>query len=175
MGKPFSIPPDLFDPAPASDENERDIGNRLLCGFLGPESKSGVRLKTTIPPKRWARCMREVDEMMNSGDWSDASPAVFVALYALLHERVYDVEPAELTPKERLHAAGAAARLLLHTFGGDKSKLAEFMRWTWMREAKTEKWRRDNIQPGRRIGWRLQFGQALVTDWRLDSSRRHSK
>jgi hypothetical protein len=126
---------------------------------------SRTRMKT-ITDSAMARATREVEAMLESGEWDDALPRHFLALYALLHLRVYKVEALELTSSVRLFAAGAAGKMLKAHFDDDPYAFVEFIRWTWQREARREVWRRDNGRDGQRIGWRLQFGGSLLTDYK---------
>lgn len=113
-------------------------------------------------------------ECAASGDWSEATPRVFVALYALLFERVYGLPTADLTPKSRVLAEAAAKRLLRVEFDEDPVRMAEYMKWSWGREKEREEWRRANQRDGRPLGWALMFGGALLNDYRLALSRRMS-
>ena len=122
-----------------------------------------------------SRAREQMREMAAKADWSGATGSHFVALYEWLHATVYEVEASELSVvKEWTQAAAAASRMLHDYFADDTAAMVNFLRWTWKKERETEAWRRDNGRPGRRIGWRLQFGHALVTDYRLDSRRRSS-
>ncbi len=122
-----------------------------------------------------ARAANEMNRMVAEQDWSGAQGKHFVALYAFLHLRVYGVESADLGSSERVYASGAATRMLEREFGGDGAQMAEFMRWCWQREKKTEAWRRANHRSGRRVSWRLQFGGVLLTDWRVEVARTKGK
>lgn len=140
--------------------------------FLGePPSEKRIRAKT-ISDSAFARATREATEMIHGAlAWDEAAPRHFVALYAILHERVYGVAPCDLTPVGRLHAAGMAARLLEKQFGGERVELYEFVCWTWKREEKREKWRAEKGCEGGRIGPRLQFSGALLADYRVEAAR----
>lgn len=164
----WDLPDELF---PSEEKTE---ATAILRGFLG-EPKTKKTRRGTISDSQWGRMRDAVDAYMQLGDWANATPRDFVVLYAILHERVYGVAASELTPAERLHAAGAAARMLAREFAGDPNEMAEFMRWAWQREAVREKWRRDNNRDGGRIGWRLMFNGSLLTDWRLERTRRHAR
>lgn len=129
----------------------------------------------TIPDAQWKRAREEALAMLKSGEWKEATPRHFAAAYALLHERVYGVEPGDLTPTTRLMAAGLAARMLDKEFDADKGALAGFLLWTWKREEGREKWRRENGREGGRITPRLQFNGAIVTDFRLEMERKSRK
>lgn len=148
--------------AAKKDDIARFLGNRL--------EEKRPRAKT-ISDSAFARATREAVLMMESGDWSAAVPRHFVALYALLHEKVYGVRADELTPSARLVAAGLARGMCDRLFGGDPGEMAGYMRWVWAREKDREAWRRANQKDGGRIGARLVFGGALVTEYRLHLAR----
>jgi hypothetical protein len=143
---------------------------RNLEAWVG--SKDRREKPKTIADAQWRKAREWAEGAMRDGDWSEALPRHFVAAYELLHERTYGVAPAELTPAVRLQAAGLAAAMLRKEFDDDPEEMAEFLRWTWNQEAKTEKWRRANNRDGRRIGFRLQFTGALLTDYRISKKRR---
>jgi hypothetical protein len=133
-----------------------------------------VGSRTGKPKAPSSASMRRETEVavqaVRSGDWSGARPLTFVALHAWLHERVYGV-PYSPTPDDRLNASRAAGRMLKADFRGDAAEMAAFMRWCWRREREREEWRRQNGRSGGSIGWRLQFGPHLLTDYRIDLQR----
>lgn len=120
---------------------------------------------------RTAAAREKMNEMAASGDWAGADGLHLVALYEMAHREVYGVEPLELDAKARFLAVGAATRLTEKFFDGDYAGAVSFMRWTWHREQEREKWRRANGRDGQRIGWRLQFSAAMVSDYRLAGER----
>jgi len=154
----------------SEDEEIRESSTQLavMC-----TRKRKPRAKT-ISEGSWEKALKQAREMIASGEWDDALPRHYVAAYALLHEKVYGVAPAELTAAARLRAAGLVAGCLDRQFGGDKAEMAAMMRWTWQREVAREKWRRENDRSGGRIGVHLQFG-ACVSDYRVDKARRSAR
>lgn len=178
MNAAQKLPDHLFDPVTDEDQSDKDNAKQMLKGFLGKRAdKPKPRKKSTIPDSAWQKALNEAREMRESGDWSAAHARHFVALYTQLHVRVYGVPAFELdgspsASKARLHATGAALRVLEREFNGDTAMMAEFMRWVWNREIGREKWRREQAHSGGRISWNFQFdGGKLVTDWRLDHQR----
>lgn len=114
----------------------------------------------------------EADRMRRDGSWDGARPRHLVALYVQLHMHVYKVPPAELRGKEWTAACLMASRLLAREFSGDASRLVEFISWTWRRERRAHA-KGDGGR--RRMGWRLQFSPSLVTDYRVELSRRRER
>ena len=153
-------PPDLLFDLDANAEALADWAKKP------PKKKGPGSLSTDA----MARAASEVDAMIAGGDWSAATGRHFVALYGFLHARIYGVEPT-MTGRERMLAAAAAARMLAGEFGSDGDAMADFVRWTWRREAGRERWRRENQRSGGHVGWRLQFAGAIVTEYRLDLAR----
>jgi len=117
---------------------------------------------------------RDVEGMIRIESFAGATGKHFVALCAMLHGKVYGVAD-EVGPRERMDAAAAAARMLRSQFDGDADAMADFVRWAWLREKDREEWRRENGRPGGRLGWRLLFSGAILTDYRLDKARRGAK
>jgi hypothetical protein len=135
-------------------------------------AKRAARSKS-IGRNGWEKAAEEAAERIRSGEWEGARALVYVAAYAALHERIYGVEPSELSPKERVYAAGAAGRMLVDEFDGDEGAMADFLRWTWRREKDREDYRRKTkSESSFRIGWRLQFGGSILADYRVAARRR---
>ncbi len=129
------------------------------------------RTSSGIGEAAFVKLLREVENMLASGSFGDATGRHFVALYADLHYRIYGVQAVDLGAKQRLYAAKMAGDLLRKEFGGDAAAMSRFVAWTWTREKERERWRRENGRAGNRIDWRLQFGPRLLVDWRLDEKR----
>lgn len=159
---------------------EREVQNKRARKRQKREAQKQGRALPTIPDKAWEKACESAAVRLNAavrgeeGCWGDAQPREYVAAYALLHERVYGILPYELTPIARLRAAGLAKRLLDTHFDGDGDAMGRFILWAWKREKEREDWRRKN--PHRagagRIGWSLQFGGALLSDWVVEGQRK---
>lgn len=135
-------------------------------------ARSRRERKPNITPARAQRFAAEAEHMRETQDWDDATPGHLVALYAWCHAKVYGVEAAELhSGATYAQAVAAAKRLVDVEFSGDVTAAVGFVRWTWGREASRERWRRENGRDGGRIGWRLQFGPAMMTDYRIAMAR----
>lgn len=115
------------------------------------------------------RLLIETNQLKDLRGWSDFTPRNFVALYCLLHMHVYSVLPEEVRDSFRL-VVNAAKRMLEIEFSNNKTRMIEFMRWSWQREAKRLKYR--DPENDFRIGWRLQFGRALLSDFRVARARK---
>jgi len=139
-----------------------------LAKFLHRSSRGKSK---TLSESAWRKAKEDASKRMQSGDWIGSQCRTFLAAYAILHEQIYGIEPEELTPSERFFALAVISRFFHHKFNDDPNLLAAFMRWTWIREKRTEEWRRANRQPGRRLGWRYQFSGSCLTDWKLDVAR----
>jgi hypothetical protein len=111
-----------------------------------------------------------LDDVIKSQAWQDAKPIEFLALFMRMHAKVYGT-PFVSTSLERRRATLMFATCIRSYFKDDRSRFAEFMRWTWRREMRTEKWRRENGQPGRVIGVRLQCSSMLFNEWCVDVER----
>lgn len=182
-----NIPESLFSDDEETTTTSRKVKTKTRAGaksdddaefmqLVDSTSKKLERRKNkskTIAASSFDRSLAEVDEMIKTGDWDKARATHLVALYDRLHFRCYKVEASELGPAERYNAAMMAANLVRREFGGEYPEAAEFMRWAWEREISAEKWRRDNNRMhARRLGVRLMFGGALLTDYRLYLARR---
>lgn len=163
----------------ADEEDDPKPGpSPQLAAMMGEVERRRERRKSkkTIAASQFGRARVEVEAMIESGKWTGVSARHLVALYDLMHERVYGVACAELGPEARYNATMMAASLTKREFGGDYEKTLEFMRWAWTRESRTEKWRRENGRhEARRIGARLMFSGSLVTDYRVFLARTGKK
>lgn len=151
-----------------------------------PTHVVALSLEEFAPPKRPKRKTRpstgktdrerfytEAEEWRAAGRWDAFKPGHFVALYGLCHEKVYGIFPTELTQASTFALARMTAkRVLEKEFDGKVQLMRAFIAWTWKREEGREKWRRENGGHGGRIGWKWQFNQSLVTEYRIDLARR---
>lgn len=136
-----------------------------------PEVEKKPR-KRILSSRDFDALLKETNALKSSNDWDSFTPKHFVGLYCLLHQHVYGVLPTEVRSQYR-QAVGASMRMLHNVFGADCSNMIEFMRWVWKREEFKEQ-RRDPDSDFR-IGWRLQFGAALVNDYQVALARRRSR
>lgn len=114
----------------------------------------------------------EVKVMIESGDWTGASPRHLVALYELMHALVYEVVPT-MTNRERSIAVAQAGGQVRYQFDGDIAQAIEFVRWAWQREAEREEWRRRSGRQGGRLDWRRLFSSSgVLTDYRVELARK---
>ena len=156
-------------------DEEKQLASDNLHAFIKNPGRVGKKEpeKGIVSNANWNRALDRVKRMLDGSLlWSEATALDFVALYAILHKSVYQVEAVELGPTERLHAAGAARRLMKKEFGDVSSLMMFYMRWAWTREEGREKWRRDNNRDGGRLGWKLMFNGSLLTDYRVSAKRR---
>lgn len=185
-GNHSSLPSTLFDVGEIEDDpktsaaKEEDDSPEFLSLIKDVSDKQARRKSKgksrTIAASVFDHARHEVQTMMDSGDWDKCGARHLVALYDLMHLKCYGVEALELGATERYNAAMMAAALVKRAFNGDYVEAAEYMNWAWTREIETEKWRRENKKMNvRRIGTRLMFGGALVSDYRLSLARGGSR
>jgi len=157
-------------------------GKRLDTGLPVPPSdqffadaerktERGKKKRPVFDAARMRVRMKEADAMRESGEWGGASAQHFVALFSILHAKVYGV-PSEFSNDDRNKAAFMAAKLLRENFDGDSTRFADFMRDVWTKEFEREKWRRENQREGGRITWYKMFSGATFTEWRINRLRK---
>jgi len=112
--------------------------------------------------------------MLASGEYEGIRPLQLLALYARLHERVYEGMPdSELKMNPRARAAGAAAMTRLVAELGDEVEVVAFFRWAWHREVGREAWRKQNNGGnGGRLTWQALSSGRVLTDYRVDRNRK---
>jgi hypothetical protein len=158
---------------PTEEELRALEANEILHGFIKDPGRAKKKETKQISNAAWANAVREVHRMLDGEvPWNEASSLEFVALYAILHLKIYGVEAIELGPTERLHATGAAGRLKKKEFDDRGDDFVKYMKWAWIREEGRERWRRDHNRDGGRLGWKLMFNGSLLTDYRV-SIKRH--
>jgi hypothetical protein len=168
----LSIPPPVLIRTRAEFKAMRLANELAAARALGDaNSKTKAKKPKTVTDSRMHTATDEVQCMWNAKIWTKATPVHFVALYIVFHEKVYGVFPAEMNPATRFLAVMQAALLLKSQFNGDPLAMATFMTWVWTRETGREKWRKEHKRSGATLGWRLQFGPTLVTQWRVDHNR----
>ena len=157
----------MADPSPfVPDAEQSEVAEQLAKQCTDKARKKAARKKSQgVRKDSWDKAREEVAFRASEGDWEDAKPLAFVALYALLHERIYGVEASDLLPQSRLRISGMASRMLKNEFGGDGGAMATFIRWTWRREQA----KRKNGKRHFRIGPALQFNGGLLVEWRMAS------
>ena len=164
---------DLPDHLFCTDEDPTPLHPDPFDEWAGPPKK---KAKRSVSAAVFEKSRHEAEDMIAADDWEGAQARHFVAAYAILHSRVYGVEPAELGPAARVRAAGMALRMLKSEFNDDPVPMAKFFRWAWESEAKQEKWRRKNGRGGTwRIGVGYMFSGKLLTDYRLDNARKRGQ
>jgi hypothetical protein len=150
-------------------------GRKMAADFCAPvSSKRAPKKSKTMGDAAFEKKLEEVGDMLKSGRWNEATPMHFVALYVDLYYRVYGILPEDLGPKERVIAGKMASGMLDRTFGGDRQKMSQFMAWTWTREKEREQYRRENNKDGQVIGWAFQFGNKLISSYRIAEARKAS-
>lgn len=112
--------------------------------------------------------MLSAEARAKTGDWEGADGRVMLGLYAWCHRSVYGVAPVELESTAEFRVASRAALRVLHDrFDDDPAACAIFIRWSWKREKERAEWARANKRDRNRMGWRLQFSDRQVTDFRV--------
>lgn len=151
------------------------IDNEAWRAFAGdPKPKARKKGVKGISDARFLEVLDEVKEKLAAGAWGTATGIHFVALFADLYFRVYQVAPDDLSrPPERAFATKLANDMLRGDFAGDADAMAKFVAWTWTRERRTEAWRREDpvARSGRRLSWRVQFSRAILSDFRVAEAR----
>lgn len=118
-----------------------------------------------------ARALDEVGDRFvgnPDGDWTDATPATFLGLYAFLHKHVYKVSPDDLAD-DWFPAFSMAKRCFEKDFNGNAIEMVEFLKWSW---ARTRVIRKRNPDSDFRVTWRYQFSRRLITDYKVSRSRK---
>lgn len=155
---------------------ERSQAASQLEALVTPLTKKPTK-RTGPQVAKIQRDMEKIAEIVKDEKlWVKLTPALYVALYAWLHQQVYGIDPsAELASKVGLGARSAATNILKNEFNGNAGEMLMFMRWTWFREREREEWRKANNRQGGRITWRVQFSHGLVNEYRLMRRREVNK
>lgn len=120
--------------------------------------------------------MRDAEARARTGDWDGADARTILGLYAWCHRSVYGVVPAELEAVGEFRIASRAALRVLHErFDDDAARCAIFVRWSWKREKERAEWAKRERKDRNRMGWRLQFSDRQVTDFRVAETARRGR
>jgi hypothetical protein len=131
-----------------------------------------VSTSGTKKPTGLARQIRETKVMMDTDDWGCAKASHLVALYVILHEMIYGVEP-ELKGDELKQSKMAAGTFLKSRCNGNFETAVAYMKWVWKRERGREEWRRNEHIDGKVLGWRLiLMVPSMWTEYRIGQERR---
>ena len=145
-----------------------DTAGQSFEDFMGAAPAKKKR-PTTIGRKAFDQHLSKTSELVNAQQWDKFTATNLVALYAILHNRVYTVLPLELLRDWRLVQL-AAGGMVKREFDGDFTKAVKFLRWVWFRENRSYKRRSEDNDF--RIGWRYLFkSPKLLTDYRISLSR----
>lgn len=153
----------LKNPRPERVDDDKQID---LLNFVAPPEKDKKR--RAMSQQQFQKLLVETNDLKMTKRWDEFTPRHFVGMYCLLHHYVYSVFPHEVRDNYML-SVGAAQRMLKNEFKGDTEQMIVFMRWVWKRESEREKSRDANSTF--RIGWRLQFGRQLLSDFRVAKTR----
>lgn len=139
-------------------------------GELSARSKPKPRSKT-LSPAAFAKAVAETQRMMESCDWALCGARHIVALYEIMHERVYKV-PVEASSAERRRFQLLVGAFVKRVFDGDYAAMVDYFRWVWSREIGQERWRREHGKEGRVLGLPLLLTGGFVTQYRVNRVRR---
>ncbi len=143
-----------------------------LADFLA----SGPTRRGRGRPRRAAGGVVEAEarRRLESGDWRGARPGVLVAAHGLFHRGVYGIPDPAVATAEGFRKATfvASSALRREPFSGDVVRLADFLRWVWIREGEREEWaaRKGVARHTRLSVWRA-FSAEAVGDWLLAARR----
>jgi hypothetical protein len=149
-----------------------------------PERKSKRPVKRRDFSSEADRYVKEtrscIEQAIGSDDpgavWASIKPEHLVALYAIMHEKVYGVVPHELSGEWRA-AVSACGKLLRDEFAGVLSVGVEYLQWSFAQEKKAEARRAaSGSESTWRLSWRQTFvGRKQVTDYRVAIERAHKR
>lgn len=164
-----NVPEELFDDEPSPLESF--LGRtRGADGKLVPRKAK----KKTFAAAVFGKAIEETKVMIANGDFEGCGARHLVALYSLMHDKVYGVEPV-MSSSERHTAVLRMGGFVKHHFGGDFQQAVAFYRWVWTREIGREKWRRENKREGSRLSIGLLMSGSIITDYRVALSRNRTR
>jgi hypothetical protein len=127
--------------------------------------------------QKWEHYVEDAQKRMTLEDdgsgtsaWRGATSMTFVALYTLMHERVYGVE-ATMTATDRVTAAAMVKRLLKTKFSEDSEQFTWFFAWVWGDESK--RWAA--TKGSKRMSWKWCFTNEKFDDWQASMRRKRER
>ena len=153
-----------------------------LAEMVAPRAKRSAA-KGPRSPDVVGEAAQEAAAMLKSRNFDKADAHNVLSAYAVLHNEVYGVAPGEIIgagKEAQKNRAGALSRIRAiasKDFSGDFAPFLDLLRFTWTRERfREEQARKRNVpREGGRISWRIQFCESLLTEWKVDLSRRRTR
>lgn len=142
---------------------------QYISGFEKPKAVA-KKARKLLPVEA---SMDDARRRAASGDWAGARGKTLVGLYALCHQMVYGILPAELEDAAMFRIASKLAAMCMHTrFDDDASGVAEMIRWSWEREKRLHTWAQSKSVDRKRLHWKWQFNRVLETDFRISLTQK---
>ncbi len=174
--KKIDVPASLFD----DSEVESGVVPSPLEIYLGRKRDAGGSLiprkkkSRTVAASTFDRTRVETQEMIDTRDWGACAARHLVALYDLMHLKIYGID-VTMSGSERYTATLMAGGFVKRAFGGDFEKSVDYFRWAWTREKEREKWRRENGRDGGTIGLGFMFSNKLLDQYRIALVRQRNR
>ncbi len=118
------------------------------------------------------RARVEAQAMIDEDDWTRCAARHIVALYDLMHLKIYGIE-VTMSSTERHRAVLRAGGFVRQNFSGSYPKMVEFLRWLWTEEMRYQKWCVEHRgEQGRRMTVGLMLSGTKITDYRHALARK---
>ena len=166
-------------PSPTTPVLSAEDRNRFRISVPPVKRSNGPGGARKSPPvgEKWEvyvedarRRMADEDTTERTDVWKDATPWVFVALYTLMHERIYGAE-VSMSGNDRVVACSMVKRLLATKFSDSAEEFTWFLSWAWG----DEKLRWANSKHSRRLSWKWLFTTDKFDDWQASMRRKREK
>lgn len=104
----------------------------------GPRKSHGAWTATL---EQFKKAGLDATERMQTGNWEEAHPLTFLALFNLCHERMYGVEALEIKEAtKRKTLMFSVYQVIKEQFNDDCDEYAEFVRWLFEERERKDQW-----------------------------------
>lgn len=120
----------------------------------------------------FAQSKLQAIEKMESGDWTDTHPIVFIAVFSIWHEREYGFIDSELeVVRQRKYFISVISNVIRVQFDNNTNDYAEFVRWTFERYAQKSKWMASKHLEIKRLNAYALTNLSAINDFKLACTR----
>lgn len=170
----FNLPDgfgDAPEPEPQQPLSKLAQWSRTTRSGKAKKPRSERPRKTTVAAAVFERTRVEAQAMIDSQNFDGCSARHIVAIYDLMHLKIYGVE-VSMSATDRHTYTLRAGGFVKREFSGDYAKMIVYFRWLWSREMGREQWRRETGNEGASLHIAACFAGKAITEYRIALSRR---
>ena len=167
------LPEDLFLNEPSSRPPSRlsSWAGAKVDSETGEVTAKKRRRSCTMAASTFNRARVETQAMIDTQDWSACTNRHFVALYDLMHAKIYGVD-SMLSASDRHRFFLLVSGFVKRHFGPNIGEAINYFRWLWQREIGREKWRNETGREGVRMTYARCCSNQAFADYCYAKTRK---